>query len=119
MYILFAIIFIAELIIALQIIFLIRKADKKVCDFNECIKAFNPLAKTYLQYIRGLSKNFCGNISKSINLFKKQQKKFVIKIISSFAIYVMLLFFKTKKLKIKKIYGLVGAIRDIAINLAI
>ena len=119
MYIFIAIIFIAELIIALQIILLILKADKKVCDFNDCIKEFNPLAQTCMQYVRCLSNVFSDNVSKVINFIKKQREKIIFKTITSVAIYSLLLFFRFKKIKMKRIHKLFGAIRDIALELAV
>lgn len=119
MYILIAVIFIAELIIALQLILLIEKADKKVCDLNECVAAFNPLAKTCLEYVRCLSSVFNKNVIKSIEFIKKQHYKMIIKTISAVAIYGMLVFFKIRRVKAKKIYNLIGAIRDVALEIAI
>ena len=119
MYILISVIFIAELIIALQLIFLIRKADKKVCDLNDCVKTFNPLVKTSLEYARCLSSTLNRNIINGIEFIKNQRQKMIVKIISTIAIYSMLIFFKIRKVKAKKIYKLVGAIRDVAIEMAI
>jgi len=119
MYILIAVIFIAELIIALQIILLITKADKKVCDLNECVNAFNPLAKTCLEYVNCLSSVFNKNVIKGIEFIKKQHHKMIIKTISTMAIYTMLIFFKIKRVRAKKIFNLAGAIRDLALEIAI
>ena len=119
MYILIAVIFIAELIIALQLILLIVNADKKVCYYNECLMAFNPLAKTCLQYIRCLSASFNNKVLKTIEFIKKQHEKIVFKTISTFAIYIMLVLFKIKKIKAKKISSLLGAIRDLALEIVI
>lgn len=119
MYIFIAIIFIAELIIALSLINLMVKADKQVQDLNECVKAFNPLAKTCMQYVRCLSSEFCGKIKSGINFITKQQKKVIVKTISVIAIYSMLLFFKIKKIKAKRIYSLVDAIQDILFELVV
>ena len=119
MYILISVIFIAELIIALQLIFLIRKADKKVCDFNDCVTVFNPLAKTSLEYVRCLSSSFNKNIIKGIDFLKKQHQRIFVKIISTIAIYSILIIFKIRRGKANKIYNLIGAIRDVALEMAI
>ena len=119
MYILISTIFIAEIIIALQIIVLIRKADKKVCDFNEYVKSFNPLAKTCLEYARCISKAFSNRVDDGIKFIKKQQDKIIIRMISTVAIYSMLILFKIKRLKAKKIFNLAGAIRELALDFAI
>lgn len=119
MYIFITIVFIAELIIAFQLISLIIKADKKVCDINDCVTEFNPLAKTCMEYARCLSNTFSSNIQKGINFFKKQREKIVIKTLITISIYGLLIAFRLKKIKIKKIGKLIGAIRDIAIDLAV
>jgi hypothetical protein len=119
MYIFIAIIFIAELIIALSLINLMVKADKKVQDLNECVKAFNPLAQTCMQYTRCMSSEICGKVKSGINFITKQHKKMIIKAISTVAIYSMLLFFKIKRVRAKKLYNLVDAIRDIVLELAV
>lgn len=119
MYIFIATIFIAELIIALSLINLMVKVDKKVRDFNECVKAFNPLTQTSLQYFRCLSTNFRDKIKGTIDFFKKQHKRLIVKTISTVAIYSMLVLFKTKKIRMSKILNLAIAIRDIAMELAI
>ncbi len=119
MYIFIAIIFIAELIIALQLILLITKLDKRVCDINECVKTFNPLAKTCMEYIRCLTSQFCTKVSKSIEFVKKQREKIIMKTIITVSIYSLLFIFKFKKIKAKKINKLLGAIRDVAVDLAV
>ncbi len=119
MYIFIAIIFVAELIIALQLIFFIRKADKKILDINDCVKEFNPLAKTFMQYVRCVSTDFSKKIKSGIDFVKKQNEKMIIKTVTSVAIYTVLIFFRMKKLKAKRIYNLIGAIRDVALELAI
>ena len=119
MYILICVIFIAELIIALQLILLIKRADKKICGINECVKTFNPLAKTCLEYVNCLSKMFNRNVSNAIFFIKKQQKRVIFKTITTFAIYTMLIFFKIKKIKLRKVFKLADAIRDFALEMVI
>ena len=115
MYILITVIFIAELIIALQLISLIMRADKKIRNINECVKTFNPLAKTCLEYVNCLTKMFNRNVENAIEFIKKQQKRVIYKAITTFAIYSILIFFRIKKVKVGKILNLAKAIRDIAI----
>ena len=119
MYILIATIFIAELIIAFSIINFIIRADKKICDINACITEFNPLAQTCMQYIRCVSDNLCNNVKTGIDFVKKYQERAWVKVISTFAIYSMLVLFRVRKIKVKKIFGLVGAISEIALDLAV
>lgn len=119
MYIFIAIIFIAELIIAIQLILLITRLDKKVCDINECVTAFNPLVKTCMEYVRCLTSQFCTKVAKSIEFVKKQREKLIVKTIISISIYSLLFIFKFKKVKAKRINKLLGAIRDVAVDLAV
>ena len=119
MYIFIAIIFIAELIIALQLIVLIMKADKKVCDINECVSTFNPLAKTCMQYVRCITTQFNSGVAKGVAFIKKYKQRLIMKTVITVSIYAVLFLFKFRKIKMKKIRKLVGAIRDVALELAI
>lgn len=119
MYMLIAIVFIAELIIALQLIALIMKADRKICDLNACVNVFNPLAETCMQYIRCVTTTFTANVNKGIKFIQKQKSKIITKTIITVAIYAGLFLFKFKKIKIKKVKNLAGAIRDLAVDLLI
>ena len=75
MYLFIAIIFIAELIIACTIINYIIKADKAVCRYNECIKVFNPLVQTCLQYARCLVTTFNSSFESFIDFVRKKQEQ--------------------------------------------
>ena len=119
MYLFIAIIFIAELIIACTIINYIIKADKAVCRYNECIKVFNPLVQTCLQYARCLVTTFNSSFESFIDFVRKKQVQIVYKTILIIAIYSLLFIFKIKSDKASKIYKLVGAIRDIATDFVV
>lgn len=119
MYTLILIVFIAELIIAFSLINLIIKADKKVCELNSYVEAFNPLAETFLQYFRCLVSNFHKSFGKVFNYVKKKQEQTFSKILIIVAVYGVLLLFKIKPRRASKIYKLVGAIQDIVFELAI
>lgn len=119
MYIFITIIFIAELIIALQLILLILRVDKKICDINDCVKEFNPLAETCMEYIKCLRLSFGEKFKQTVEFVKKQREKIVIKTMITVGIYAVLILFKVKKIKFKKIGRLAGAIRDIALDLAV
>lgn len=116
---LIAIVFIAELIIAFQLISLIMKADRKVCDLNACVQAFNPLAETCMQYVRCVTDVFTTNVKKGIDFIQKQKSKLIIKTIITVAIYAGLFLFKFKKIKVKRVKNLAGAIRDLVLDLVI
>ena len=119
MFMLIAIVFIAELIIAFQIISLIMKADRKVCDINACVKEFNPLTKTCMQYARCLSATFSEKIKKSIEFVQKQRLIIISKTIITVALYAGLVLFRIKRIKFKRLNNLIGAISDIALDLAV
>lgn len=119
MYILILIVFIAELIIAFTLINLIVKADKKVCELNSYVEAFNPLAETFLQYVRCLVSNFHKSFEKIFTVIKKKQEHILSKTLIIITIYGILILFKIKPKKASKIYRLAGAIQDIMLELAI
>lgn len=119
MYIFIAIIFIAELIIAHFIISHLIKWDKQIRYYNACIEAFNPLMQTCLQYGRCLVSS-CKNSFESIILYvRKKHEQIVSKIIFAVAIYSLLIIFKIRTDKAKKIYKLAGVIKDLVLELAV
>lgn len=113
-----AIVFIAELIIALNLIMLIVKADKKVREINDCVTVFNPLAETFMQYARCLVKSFNSSFTDVIEFFKKKKEQVIFKTVVMVAIYVFLIVFKLKTHKASKIYRLISVIRDLALEIA-
>jgi hypothetical protein len=119
MYIFAIIVFIAELIIALQLIGFILKADREVCRINACVEAFNPLAQTCLQYVRCLISNFNKSFEKIFELIKKKRQQVISNTFIMLSIYLILILFRIKTKKFSKIYKLVGAIRDVAIEFAL
>ena len=116
---LIATVFIAELIIAIQLISLIIKADKKILAINDCIKEFNPLAKTCMQYIRCLALSFSTNVKKGIDFIEKQREKIILRAITTATLYGILLLFRLKRIKMRKIGKLACAIRDIILDFVI
>lgn len=113
-----AIVFIAELIIALNLIMLIVKADKKVREINDCVTVFNPLAETFMQYVRCLVKSFNSSFTDVIEFFKKKKEQVIFKTVVMIAIYALLIVFKLKTHKASKIYRLISVIRDLALEIA-
>lgn len=119
MYIFIAIIFIAELIIALQLISWIMKADRCVCKLNNCVDVFNPLAQTYLQYARCKVSQFNDSFADVLAFVKKKKDQMIFKTVMMVSIYILLIVFKIKSQKASKIYKLVAVIRDLALELAV
>lgn len=119
MYIFIATIFIAELIIALNLILLLVKADRKVRYYNNCVDAFNPLAETALQYARCRVSEFNKSFKCVLEFIKKKKEQVVFKTVFMISIYLILILFKLKMNKASKIYKLVAVIRDLAVELAV
>lgn len=119
MYIFIAIVFIAELIIAINLILLIVKADRKVCEINDCVEVFNPLVETFMQYARCLVKSFNCTFTDIVEFFKKKKEQVIFKTVVMIVIYLFLIVFKLKTKKASKIYKLISAIRDLALEIAV
>ncbi len=119
MYILISIVFIAELIIALNLILWILKADKKVRYYNSCVDAFNPLAQTALQYARCKVSEFNKSFGCVFEFVKKKKEQIIFKTVFMIAIYAILIVFKIKMNKASKIYKLISVMRDLTLELAV
>ena len=119
MYIFITIIFIAELIIAHFVISRLVEWDRKVRYYNACIEAFNPLMQTCLQYGRCLVSSFKNSFESLIIYVKKKHEQFINKIIFAIALYALLVLFKIRTEKAKKIYKLAGLIKDVVLELSI
>lgn len=119
MYIFIATIFIAELIIALNLILWIMKADKKVQHINACAVTFKPLAQTCLQYVRCKITLFNDSFGGILTFVRKKQEQFISKTVIMVAIYSLLFLFKIKAKKASKIYKLISVMRDLAMELTV
>ena len=119
MYIFIAIIFIAELIIAHFIISNLIKWDRQVRYYNACVETFNPLLQTCMQYGRCLVSTFKNSFENAITFVKKKREQLISKVIFAVAIYSLLIIFKVKTYKAKKIYKLAGTIKDLLLELAV
>lgn len=119
MYIFIGIIFISELIIAHFIISNLIKWDRKVRYYNACVESFNPLLQTCLQYGRCLVASFKNSFEKFIAYIKKKHEQLITKVVLAVVIYSVLILFKVKTKKVKKIYKLAGVIKDLVLELAV
>ncbi len=119
MYLFIAIIFIAELIIAITIINYIVKADKLVCRYNSYVEVFNPLCETCLQYIRCVVTNINQSFEKVFVFIRKKREQVFYKFIIMAALYLFLILFKIKTTNFSNIYKLIGAIRDVVADFII
>lgn len=119
MYIFIGIIFISELIIAHFIISNLIKWDRKVRYYNACVESFNQLLQTCLQYGRCLVASFKNSFEKFIAYVKKKHEQLITKVVLAVVIYSVLILFKVKTKKAKKIYKLAGVIKDLVLELAV
>lgn len=119
MYLFIAIIFIAEIIIAVTVINFITKLDRRVVDLNCCVEAFNPLAEVCLQYTRCLATAFSSNFDKFIDFIGHKKKQIFNKILIIIGIYLLLFLFRLKSKRYSRAYHLAGVIQDIAGNFLI
>lgn len=119
MYTLILIVFIAEVIIASQIILLICKFDRKICEMNEYVNAFNPLAETFLKYIRLQVVSITNKVAKITKFIEEQKKKAIFKILIIVGINIGFILFKIKKIKTHKMVNLAVAMLDIASDMSL
>lgn len=119
MYTLIAIIFIAELIIAYQILSVILKFDRKVCELNSVINEFNPLTKTFMRYIRMQVVSVSEKVGKTIAFINEQKKKAIVKILFIIGINTMFILLNIKRLKSHKVTNLAIALLDLAFDLKV
>lgn len=119
MYILVSIVFIAELIIALNIIALIIKADRKVREANLYVDVLNPLIEACMQYARCVVRQFSKSFGVVLSFIKRKKEQIFFKFVMMVSIYSILILFKLKTKKVSKIYKLISAMRDVAFELTI
>lgn len=96
MYFFIAIIFIAELIIALHIISYIVKADKYVCRLNEQVKEWHPQIEAYLFYIKDCVSCAKSCVEAAISFIRCKRQEIVNRIIKSLLIYFLLVIMEKK-----------------------
>lgn len=116
MYLFIAIIFIAELIIAVTVINFIVKINNRVNKLNSCVEVFNPLAEVCLQYVRCILTGFRTNFDKLIEYVACKKKQIFNKFLIVIAIYILLSIFRSKSKKYSHAYRIAGVIQDIAGN---
>lgn len=100
MYLFIAIIFIAELIIALHIISAVVKADKYVCRLNERVQECHPQIEQYIFCIKDCISCAKSCIEATISFLKCKQQEFTNRIIKTLLVYVLLLLIEKKFKKI-------------------
>lgn len=112
MYLFIAIILIAELIIATNIICLINKVDKKVLAFNEKLCIARPEICNYLKKFKDGVEKFVVGVHTLVKFGKKQRQKYTITMIQNLLIYLLLLSLKGKKKKYASVVRLAMSLGD-------
>ena len=96
MYLFIAIIFTAELIIALTIISWIIKADKKIKTYNKKLMKIRPCFEKIINDVSFCITGFGEYYNCVINSLKKRQRQFYINMIKNTAMYLALFTLKGK-----------------------
>lgn len=119
MYLFIAIIFIAELIIALTVITFIVKADKWVCEFNERVLSAKPLIEKTLGVLKSIVSNLQGAVKNTFEIVKRKKEQFILKMIVALVMFISIRTFKGKYRKAGAFLELVLVIKDYWDTLAV
>ncbi len=112
MYLFIAIIFIAELIIALHIIFYVIKADRYVCALNEKVKECRPQIEECLFCVKDSVSCAKSCVEAAINFIKCKRQEFMERIIKTLLIYLLLLLLEKKFKKLSPVVKYVVFAKD-------
>lgn len=112
MYLFIAIIFIAELIIALHVVFYVIKADKYVCSLNEKVKECHPQIKECLFSLKDAVSCAKNCVQAAINFIICKRQEFAERIIKTILIYILLLILEKKFKKLSPVVKYVVFAKD-------
>ena len=112
MYLFIAIIFIAELIIALTLIVFTVKADRKVCALNKKVVECKPVIHNCLLSAKDIVKNLQKTFDNCICIVKRKRQQLTMKVIIAVVMYASLFFFKGKYKKAGTFFQLAVLIKD-------
>ena len=112
MYTFIAIILIAELIIATNLICLIMKADKKVVEFSDKVSVMRPELEKGLGYLKKSVAKFVLGVQNLCEFARKQREKYLISIVQNILIYLLLIILKGKSKRYFSAVQLVMSLRD-------
>ncbi len=96
MFLFIAIIFIAELIIAINLILLIIKADRAVVAFHKQAVAAKPQIKAVLEGVKAGIKEVNEKQEIVINYLRKKRNQWIINMTKNIILYLLLFLFKGK-----------------------
>ena len=112
MYLFIAIILIAELIIATNIICLIRKIDKKVLALDEHLYVVRPkICEGLTAFKDGVAKFVLG-VHNLVDFAKRQRQKYLITTVQNILIYLLLFMLRGKKKKYASALRMAMTLRD-------
>lgn len=96
MYLFIATIFIAELIIALTIVFYIIKADKFVLEYDNKLLNVRPKIQIGLLTVREFTLMLAEKTSSLFDFARKKRNEYILGAVKTVLIYLMLFLFKGK-----------------------
>ena len=112
MYLFIAIILIAELIIAINIICLVRKLDKKVIVLNEQICSMRPDICKFLALFKDGVAKFVVGVHSMVEFGKKQRNKYLMKIAQNILVYLLIFLIRNKSKRYASAMQLAMTLRD-------
>lgn len=112
MYVFILIILIAELIIALAIVFGILKFDRKVIELSNEIDNLSPKIKQALKTTREQAQKVLVKVKTVCEIIINKQEKYVINLLKNILFFIVILFSKGKNKKFLSGIELALSIRD-------
>lgn len=118
MYFFIAIVFIAELIIAVSVINALRKADRAVLELNDRLIKKSIKFLTLLICIRTNLHGLDEKINSVFNFIQKKRQEIIFRMIRSVLIYIIVFIFETKFSKAHKFKKVIAYGKAIAKGLS-
>lgn len=112
MYLFIAIILIAELIIAVNIICLIVKWDKKAVALNEKITQSRPKLQETLSCMKESVGKFVLGVHNLCEFARRQREKYIISAVQNVLIYLLLIFLKGRSKRCLSAMQLALSLKD-------
>lgn len=112
MYFFIAIILIAELIIAANLIWLMLKLDKKVLEADQKVREIRPELKQGLKAAKNAVAKFVEGVHSLCRFAEKKKKEYTISIVKTILIYLLLFLLKGKRKKCLSVMQLAVVLKD-------
>lgn len=113
MFLFIAVIFIAELIIAVSLVVLIIKADKKVLQINSEVTQIKPKLRKGLEDFKDIIHMLKDKQILLFDLIRRKRNQYVMNIVKSILFYVLLFLLKGKCKKAASICNGILLVKDI------